>query len=400
MTVIKIPVLTPIRLYNPNLSFGNNSTFQNPDNRVSTGYNWEAVNSMQYALPIPKQWADGQPGIDFLIQVESGNFYADLYDEDDAQVKSLYVQTWEVVGSDTQYRIFLDGLSGSGIADGYYTVKIFDNTDDALLFESEALFVADWFDDMIPFEFWNFENDFGITFDNGNTRYTARLMMPIRIYDPGPTFEKEVYKNDPGILTTLRVIPQREFNFDSLAIPVHVAEFFQLGFACSELYLDRIKINSEENPEAEIVNGSNMKQLTGKATFVDFNTEYMMEKVETSQVDQSIDWDVSNYVTNVITGNSIAVNDPVVSGTLFARSDSHSYSDGDVVLVKVVLTDDAGDSDLPQILFDGSALQILEWGTNWFSYRVNDDSSDVVQLQHSGSQKAVYTAVLTLYTIE
>ena len=40
----------------------------------------------------------------------------------------------------------------------------------------------------------NFENDFGIAWDNGLTRFTGRIMIPIRIYDPGPTFEKELWE--------------------------------------------------------------------------------------------------------------------------------------------------------------------------------------------------------------
>ncbi len=399
MTVIKIPVLSPIRLYDPNLEYDNNTIFQNPDNRVSTGYNWEAVNPMQYALPIPKQWPDYQPGIDFMINVESGIFYADLYDANDAFYKSCYVDLWEVVGSDSQYRIWLDGESGSGIADGFYTVKIFDNTDDALLWETEALLIADWFEDSVPFEFWNFENDFGLTFDNGVTRFTGRAMVPIRIYDPEPVFEKEIYENDPGTKITLRTIIQRQFNFDSMVVPVHVAEMFQMAFACSELYLDRIQINSEEAPAAELIEGSNLKQLSGTANLVGFPGAFMREKVETTLTDEGIDWATSTYVTSVITNNEIVVTDLVVAGgPLRAQSDTHTYVDNDIVVVKVVLTDN-GTSDFPLASFDGGQELIKEWGTNWFSYRVNDDSSSAFRLWSNNGDRANYTAVLTFFSV-
>ena len=403
MTAIKIPVLTPIRFYNPNLAFDNESTFQNPDNRVSTGYDHEGVNPIQYALPIPKQWPDGQPGIDFIVQVDTlgAEFYADLYDFDDVYYKSLLKSIWEVVGTEKQHRVFLDGISGSGIADGYYTIKLFDTTDDALLFESEALLIADWFVDAIPFEYWNFENDFGIVWDNGSTRFTGRIMVPVRLYDPEPTFEKEVYKNDPGELTTLRSIPQRVFNFDSLPVPVHVAELFQLAFACSELYLDRIKINSDDMPESELIEGTNLKQLNGKATFVDFNDQYMREKVETALTDQSIDWASHTYVTAVITANSIVVDDAVVSGVLWAQSQSYAHVADELVLIKVVLTDDSGDdsTDLPLAQYGDAGVTLKEWGTNWLSYRTNDAASDYLRLVHFNNQKAVYTAVITFYSV-
>ena len=397
---IKIPLFSPIRFYNPNLAFDNDTTFQNPDNRVSTGYNWEGVKEIQYALPIPKQWPDYQPGIDFLVNVESGTFYAQLFDFDDVLVKDLYVNSWEPVGSDIQYRVWLDGVSGSGITDGYYTIKLFDVSDDSLLFESEALSIADWFEDVIPFEYWNFENDFGLVYDNGDTMFTGRLMVPIRLYDPVPTFEKEMYKNDPGVLTTLRTIPQRVFNFDSLLIPVHLAELIQLAFSNSELYLDRIQINSEEAPEAELIEGSNLKQITGKATFVNFNDEYMRENVETSLTDENIDWDANDYSPpGVMTGNEIVLNTPSVGVASLAVTDSYNYSKNDLIVIKLDLTDNAGNSDLPVINFDGIAIQINEWGTTWLSYRVNADGSDTFKLAHDVGTKAVLTAVVTLYSI-
>ncbi len=402
MTLIKIPVLSPIRFYPP-VEFDNDSNFQNPDNRVSTGYDFANVRAIPYHLPIPKQWPDGQPGIDFIVQIvtASGTFYADLYDEDDVKLKSLYVDSWEVVGSDTQYRVWLDGISGSGIADGLYTIKLFQVSDDELLFESEALLIGEWFNDTIPFEYWNFENDFGIVWDNDTTRFTGRIMVPIRMYDPAPTFEKEVYKNDPGVLTTLRTIAQRVFSFDSHPVPVHVAELFALSFACSELYLDRIQINSEESPEAEPIDGTNLKQIEGSATFVNFNDEYMREKVETSLTDENIDWDSHDYDTAVRTGNSIDVDDVSVSGVLGATSDSYSHATNEVVLIKIVLTDDSGDdsSNLPRVAFDGPSIQLKEWGTNWLSYRTNEAASTPITMSHTNGQKAVLTAVITLYSI-
>ncbi len=405
MTVVRQPVLSPIRFHDPSLEFDNETNFQNPDNRLSTDYDWENVNEVPYHLPIPKVWPDGQPGLDFMLNTAgtggTETFYADLYDSNDTFYKSLYVAEWQAIDSGNQYHVWLDGISGTGIEDGFYTVKIFATHDDELLLESEALLIADWFIDTIPFEFWNFENDFGIVWSELRRRFTARIMIPIRVYDPGPTFEKETYQNDPGTLVTLRTIPQRIFNFDSHPVPVHIAELILLGFGCSELYLDRVKINSEDNPEAEIYKGTNLKYITGQANFVDFNTDFVRELVDTTQEDQSIDWSSHTYVTAVITGNSIAVNDPVIaSGPLQVQSDLITLADGDIFIFKITLTDDAGDSDLPLYEFQGEQLQIKEWGINWFTFRVNGfDASDRFVLKHNNTEKAVYTAVLTVFKI-
>ena len=400
MTVIKRPILSPIRFY-PKLTFGTNVTFQNPDNRVSTGYNWEGVNSMQYYLPIPKQYPGGQMGIDFLINVDStpAQFYARLYDEDDTFYKELEVDQWMLFTSSRQWRVWGDTTT---VEDGVYTIKIFDTTDDALLVESEALFIADQFVDFIPFEFWNFENDFGLVFDNGSTRWTGRMLVPIRMFDPGPTFEKEVYKDDPGTLQTLRVTPQRVYNIDSMVVPVHVAELFQLAFSCSELYLDGIKINSEDTPEAEPVEGSNLKVLTGAVTLVDFNTDYMAEDVETTQVDQSIDWASDTYPTATITDDHIDINSPVLAaGPPYyqAVSDPVSYVAGDLILVKIVLVNN-GQSQIPEVVFDSTnGAEQLAWGTNYISYRVNATDSDTVIIRNTPGEVAVFEATITVYKI-
>lgn len=407
MTVVRQPVLSPIRFHDPSLEFDNETNFQNPDNRLSTDYDWENVNEVPYHLPIPKVWPDGQPGIDIMLNAVNGTsaaiFYAKLYDANDAEYADLYTYYWSTitVGSLYQHRVFLDGLSGSGIEDGYYTIKIFAISDDELLLESEALLIADWFIDTIPLELWNFENDFGIKWFNDQTTYTIRMMIPIRMYDPVPQFEKEIYKNDPGILTTLRTIPQRIFNFDSHPIPVHVAERIQLGFACSELYLDRIKINSEEVPDAEIYEGTNLKYLSGQATLIDYNEKYQTERVETEQEDQSIDWDNDTYDVATITGNSIAVNTPsVVAVFEGVQSDAVTVVENDLILVKLTLTDDAGDSDLPQLNFLDEAYKIINWGINWFSYRVGAvHGSNTVSLIHFQNEKAVYTGVISVFKI-
>ena len=403
MTTIKRPLLSPIRFYDPNLSYGSATTFQNPDNRVSHGYNWEGVNPIPYALPIPKQWPDYQPGIDFMINIvqADGTFYAHLYDKDNVYYKSLYVQVWKTIGTDKQYRVFLDGVSGTGIADGYYTIKLFQTSDDALLYESEPLLIGSFFDDEIPFECWNFESDFGIAWDNGNLQFTFRMMMPIRIFDPVPIFEKEIYQNDPGVLTTLRTIPQRVFNFDSLPVPAYVTEIFAMAFANSELYLDRIKINAEDAPESELIEGSHLKQITGQATLVDFNDTYMREKVETALNDESIDWSSHTYSSATITGNSIDVNTNLVSGTDYVNSQSYVADADEMVLVKLVLTDDDGESDLPSVIVMsiGEGFTPVEWGTHWYHLKFNTAGTKSIRLQHSDGEKAVYTAVITFYSI-
>jgi hypothetical protein len=357
---------------------------------------------MPFAQPIPKQWPDGQPGFDFMLDTDAlGNtFYAKLYDADNADYADLNVVAWKANDFGYQWRVWLDGESGSGVEDGYYTIKIFDTSDDSLLLESEPLIVGDWFEDYVPFEYSNFENDFGIVFDNGSTLWTGRMLLPVRIYDPGPQFEKTTYKNDPGQLVTLRTIPQRIFNFDSLPIPAWLAEKIILAFSCSILYLDRIKINSEENPEADLIDGSNLKTLTGQAAFVGFNDNYYAEVVETEHSDQSKIWSSYADYTGTITLSQLDLNDATLSpgGVYEAVTQSMSYTAGDKILVKLVLTDNAS-SDLPEVSFVGSAVE-AQWGTNWFFYCPATSGTGQFKIEHTAGESAQLTAVVNIYKVE
>lgn len=408
--MIRQPLLSPIRFHDPSLEFDNETTFQNPDNRLSTDYDWENVNEVPYALPIPKAWPDGQPGIDIMINDEAASsgatFYAKLYDEDDEEYKDLYVNYWATItsGSLYQHRVWLDGLSGTGIEDGYYTIKLFQTSDDSLLLESESLLIADWFIDCIPFEFWNFENDFGMKWHRTEITYTSRVMVPIRLFDPAPQFEKKMYKNDPGIETTLRASAQRIFNFDSHPLPVHVTELVQNGFVCSKLYLDRIQINAEENPEAELYKGTNLKYLTGKATFVDFNTNYQRESVQTEQTDQELIWDSTTYTGLEISYSpdnktvNIILN-PVVSTFELVQTDDFTVVDCDMILVKLTLIDN-GTSDMPLVKVLGDSFYPKEWGVVYASYRVTADyAENFVTLLNFAGDNADFSAKVEVFKI-
>lgn len=412
MTQIIQPLLSPIRFHDPSLEFDNETTFQNPDNRLSTSYDWENINNVPYHLPIPKVWPDGQPGIDFMVILKKpgdvSGIKADLYDDNDEFYISCHIDLWDLIaGSPASeiYRIWLNGNDNTGVEDGFYTIKIIsDDVDETVMMESEALLIADWFIDCIPFEFWNFENDFGINWDNGTQMFSSRIMAPIRLYDPIPEFEKEMYKDDPGVLTTLRTIPQRAFNFDSHPLPVHVIELIQLGFGCSTLYLDRIKINSEENPEAELYEGTNLKYLTGKATFVDFNDSYYRERVQT-ELDEvaGIGWNSSSYSGTTIVGNVAEVNMPDTgAGTKELKSDAITYDAGELIIIKIMMADDAGDSDLNKISFDSgiSTENMKDWWMNTYAMKMSDAGSFVVNLKHIASyQKAVFSAKIEVYKI-
>ena len=77
-----------------------------------------------------------------------------------------------------------------------------------------------------------------------------------------------------------------------------------------------------------------------------------------------------------------------------------SVDEGDLLLVKLTLTDDAGDSDLPQINILAESFIVLEWGISWFSFRIDAGySANTLSLLHFQNQKAVYTGVIEVFKI-
>jgi hypothetical protein len=403
MNELKISPLAPIRFYPVDYDFEQGDKFQNPDNRVSTGYDWEGVNPYPYHLAIPKQWPDGQPGIDTMVILDGdasiGSITAHLYDEDDAEVEEINCDVWETVSGDDHYHIWRNGYTSTVIADGLYTIKI-KNPTSAVIYESDALLIGEWFDDFFPFEYSNFENDFGLIFNNGNYQWTGKMMIPMRLFDAAPEFEKQTYKNDPGVLTTLRTIPQRVFNFDTLPMNSHAAESFLLACSCSELYLDRINVNMEEMPEGEPFEGTNLQQINGKATFVDFNDTYSIERVEKEFTLQLMEWDSQPWLSNaVITGNSLEINNVPGTGTLVkAEYDQYSALAGEKIFLRIELTDD-GSSDLPVIRVNGY-IQGVVWGTNYLSVKFTNAGLKSIDLYGEVGDTLNLTCVVDWYSID
>lgn len=401
MNDLKISPLAPIRFYPIDYDFEQGDKFQNQDNRVSTGYNWENVRAYPYHLPIPKQWPDKQPGIDTMVVLRSGatatGIRAYLYDSSNTVVEQIRCDLWKTVSGDKHYRIWRHGETATELTDGYYTIKI-TNQVGTPIYDSEGLLIGDWFVDFYPFEYFNFENDFGLVFDNGTYQWTGRMLLPLRMYDPEPSFEKEVYKNDPGVLTTLRTIPQRVFNFDIMPVPVHVAETFQLACACSDLYLNRIAVNMEEVPEGTIIDGTNLKQISGKATYVDFNSVYSIERVETTPTDEGLDWDSETFgADGLINGNHLGITSHSVSGAEIAIFDSYTAVADELVYVVIALVN-AGGSNLPTIELDGTVLPLV-WGSNYFTFRFSLAGAKTFSLYGSNGQTFNLSATITLYSI-
>ena len=392
--------LAPIRFY-PTHDFEQGTRFQNPDNRVSTGYDWEGVYSYPYHLAIPKQWPDGEPGIDTMVILDTtklSSFDAKLYDADNVYVKTLNADLWQTVGTDEHYRIWLNCRTTTEVTDGIYTIKLMDGVD--VLLESEAMLIGEWFEGFYPFKYSNFENDFGLIFDNGTQQWTGRMMLPLRMYDPEPTFEKKTFQNDPGVLTTLRVTPQRVFRFDISPVPVHVSEAFQLACSCSNLYLDQIKINFEDIPESDSIEGTNLKEVTGQATFVDFNENFSTEQVEVEFTDEEMDWDSQDWGgLGVITNNSLELNNAPGGGALLsAEFDQYIATEGEQVFLVIELTDD-GSSDMPIMRMVSDDLDLV-WGINYISYTFATSGGKTLRLRGVALDTLNLTCTVDWYSID
>ena len=162
-----------------------------------------------------------------------------------------------------------------------------------------------------------------------------------------------------------------------------------------------IKINSESAPEAELIEGTNMKQISGTATFVGFNESYTRENTELSQDNQDIEWASSTYnPAPGINVNFAVINVPLVGGTVESiTSDDVTHAIGDLFQVRIVLTD-SGSSTLPIIEFLGQQYMISEWGTTFHSFRASVAGTTPVVLSHEINTVAKYSAAIFVYKID
>lgn len=302
---VKIPVICPFKFYPASADFDNGINFINTDNQESTSQDWAGVYSKFFAQIVPLYWHDLSYAIDFQIYATAAVYASitcELIDSDGDTVETLTKSSFFTYSSpaDYQLRFYLATMSGIDTS-AYYRLQISNGS--GALYVSERIQFAEKADYNFPLEYSNFENDFACIFDNGASgTWSGKLMVPMRMFEPDSSDERETYTDDSGGMVTLRSNPMRKYNFETLPIPLWFGEKLRLIFSCSDIELNKLSINTEEVPAIDRVNETNLCVVSGKVTLNDYAGEYWQ--------DEQI-----NTITELLTGWTDTDSDVVLFNT-------------------------------------------------------------------------------------
>ena len=312
--MIRFPVLQPFKFYRAGLRT-DGINFSNPDNIEWNLRDQSGVYSVPFFQPVQLIWNDFTTGLDFQVYVDVTPYDYELESESGALID---LETEELLahGANMYIRVFYDIGSSPMIPDGIYRIKISSGEE---VWYSEWLDVKGWgidkgvfgylqqnltFNHCVPFEFGHFENNYGAFFADG---YKFKMMVPLRLYKPLTKAEKNVYRDDPGVMTTLQSVPTRAYEFETLPVPAWFAEKMQMAFNCSNLTLNKIAVNAEAIPESEIVSSSDLFSVRGEVVLSGFNSDYFAENsdIELSGVEQITEWVNTNFTSFTAAGKNI-----------------------------------------------------------------------------------------------
>ena len=312
--MIRFPVLQPFKFYRAGLRT-DGLNFSNPDNIEWNLRDQSGVYSIPFFQPVQLIWNDLTTGLDLQVYVDTTAYDYELESEAGALI-DLATSELLAHGSNMYKRVYYDLATSDMIADGLYRIKISAGEE---VWYSEWLDVKGWgvvsndayvqtnltFDHCVPFEYGHFENNYGAIFADD---YKFKMMIPLRLYKPLAKAEKNVYRDDPGVMTTLQSVPTRAYEFETLPVPAWFAEKMQMGFNCSNLTLNKMSINAEAIPESEIVSASDLFNVRGEVVLSTFNSDYFAEEgiAEVEGDEEITGWYDADFSTFSDSGKNIS----------------------------------------------------------------------------------------------
>ncbi len=330
--MIRFPVLSPFKFYRAGLRT-DGINFSNPDNIEWQYRDQSGVYAVPFCQPVQLIWHDFTSGLDFQVYVDDTAYDYELESEAGILI-DLSTEELLAHGDNMYKRVFYDLATDTMIEDGRYRVKISSGEE---VWFSEWMDVKGWgkqnvdtsvftqtdlvFDHCVPFEYGHFENDFGAIFADD---YKFKMLIPIRMYKPLTKMEKNVYKDDPGVMTTLRSVPTRAYEFETMPVPAWFAEKLQLAFGCSDLTLNKMEINAEAIPENEIVSTSDLFTVRGEVALTKYNEDYFNEDMnkEVAGVELLTAWTDTDFDTFTDSGKNISSAIHITGADAIARSNN------------------------------------------------------------------------------
>jgi hypothetical protein len=406
---VAIPVLSPFKFFPAQEITLSGVNFQNTDNTGQLSQSWKGVYPKCFNQPVPRYWNDFSPGIDF--QVYHNDSFSDIVDIR-AYIVDLNGNKVQTLSSDsfftwydassviTQIRFYADKLIG--VNDGYYRILI--DEDGYELYYSEIIEIKDTFDDCYPLEYSNFENDFGLIFENETSEtWKGKMLVPMRLFQPVNSDTRETYRDDNDILTTLRSTPKRVYQMESLPVPTWMAEKVKMIFSCSDIKLNKLTVNSEESPEIDLISESDLMSITGEIQLNNESTDYFPDEYfQQDKIDEvtelitswnesggaGIDWYYADFVGKFIQS---AVFEDTGVGTL--TSNTFSITTGEIYLVNFNFTSDINNIDL---YINGVKQIDALTGKNVFIYTAVTTATVSIQLRTAAGVRENFSAACSM----
>jgi hypothetical protein len=371
MTIgVSIPVLCQFKFYPSDREIDNGVNFQNVDNTELPEQDWEGVYPNKFTQPISRYWNDFSPGIDFQIVTDGAQTYGDttvtFEDLEGNDLFTLEKENFFTRGTDIIARFYADKFEA--IEDGCYrlAIRIQDNVE----YYSEEFNLADTHDDCYPLEFSNFENDFGLVFDNGaGDTWVGKMLIPLRMFRPATEEEIEKYNNDVGELTTLRSILKRVYEVESEPVATWFAEKIKMMFGCSDLILNKVAVNSGEGINIEPLNETDKMEIVGNVQLNDFTDDYIQDDALDTVTELLTSWTedgatVGDWDPFQSSGKDIVLADYSDGGIASAFTNNFNVTQDALYLFKMVVI---GNLDNTEIEYDGQTYGISE-GDNTYLF--------------------------------
>ncbi len=286
--MIQVPILTPLRLFPKAVDFTGGDNYINPDNTRQEDMIQEGLYNSTFYQAFQKTWHDDSDGLEFQVMSTAAaeTLSAKSFKMDgDTEIEDMTcTKVFTYSGSDTAVWTISMATPANYTTNTIYYIEVYttssgyDYVSDYWYFEDSGVNLARYW---APLEYSNFENDFGLIFDNGSgTTFAGKVLVPLQMYKPAPAIEKETVNDYKGVPLTLRTTIRRGYELVTAPVPVWFAEKLLIIFGCSELELNKITVNNTDDLGIEIFEQSDMAEVTGTVYFTDFNDYYNNEAVD------------------------------------------------------------------------------------------------------------------------
>lgn len=249
--MLYIPKISPIRI--KQLGVGDNL----PQDLGGEFYGVDYVNFCN-------EWAINQP-LTFQIFSDSANPIIKVGDTNITPT-DITPTGWAGLGN------YVYEISYTPTAEGDFRFLLIE---DIYFFESDLIKVISDTSHLIKIDYSNSENDYGYV---GSTQLTAYVDGEYRTVQPSN--EMTVYENDRAELTKLRSTPIEKYELNIYNSIYSVANMLNMIFSCDTILINGESFQSDEVPNVEAIEMSNIFNISIIISRTSDNYEYFTQQAD------------------------------------------------------------------------------------------------------------------------